>query len=131
MGAVLSGFAHREFTRPAALPDAARPIPAPAPVAISAAASARPAPVVSLGTVSASAPPAVATRVVKKGDTLLRLALDVYGFPVDEVFQRVREQNPAISNVNWILAGTEIRFPDVSDLKVQAPERPSHRRQEP
>jgi hypothetical protein len=45
--------------------------------------------------------------------------MDVYGFPLDDVFQRVIEQNPRVSNVNRIQAGTTIRFPDVSDLQAK------------
>jgi hypothetical protein len=61
----------------------------------------------------------------------MRLTLDVYGFPVDEVFRRVIEYNPRISNVNWIQAGTTIRFPDVSDLQARRPRTTSSGQQEP
>ena len=147
MGAVLSGSAYREFLRPGSHTEVRLPIPSPA--------SARPTtgvsrelpplpppgddgrgaeagrPVVYAAALPPAEQPLVATRVVRKGDTLLRLALDVYGFPVDEVFQRVVERNPGIANVNWILAGTEIRFPDVSDLQARTPRPASHGQQEP
>jgi general secretion pathway protein A len=70
---------------------------------------------------SAAEPPLVDTRVVRQGDTLLRMTMDVYGFPLESVFQRILERNPGISNVNWIQAGTTIRFPDVSDLRKREP----------
>jgi general secretion pathway protein A len=74
--------------------------------------------------------PIVATRIVKQGDTLLQLALDVYGFPTDQVFERLVELNPGIANVNWIPAGTAIRFPDVSDLQARKQKAAVHRQQE-
>ena len=70
---------------------------------------------------SPAEPSLVDTRVVRQGDTLLRMTMDVYGFPLDSVFQRILERNPRISNVNWIQSGTTIRFPDVSDLRRSEP----------
>ncbi len=78
-------------------------------------------PSMNTGALPPAAQPLVATRVVGRGDTLLRLTLDVYGFPLDAVFQRVLEENPSISDVNWIRPGTTIRFPDVSDLRARRP----------
>ena len=63
--------------------------------------------------------PLVATKVVKEGDVLYRMAADVYGFATNEVLQRVVERNPGITDVNRILVGTTIRFPDVSDLRAR------------
>ena len=65
--------------------------------------------------------PLVDTRVVRKGDNLSRLAADVYGFATKEVLQRVAERNPGIADLNRILVGTAIRFPDVSDLQARRP----------
>jgi general secretion pathway protein A len=137
MGAVLSASAYRGLLRPGSPAEATGPIP-------SAAVKSAPAmlpelpplpPPGSGGFGAEQGPPAqqsvVATRVVRQGDTLLRLAMDVYGFPLDEVFQRVREQNPRISNVNWILAGTTIQFPDVSDLQARKAGSASHGQQKP
>jgi phage tail protein X len=63
--------------------------------------------------------PLIDTRVVRRGDNLSRLAADVYGFATKEVLQRVAERNPGIADVNRILVGTAIRFPDVSDLQAR------------
>jgi phage tail protein X len=135
MGAVLSVSAYRELLRPGLDTETGGPI--------ASASSARPAvgllqelpslpppgsdsrgaeagrPVVNTTPLPTTEPPLVATRVVRQGDTLLRLTLDAYGFPLDEVLQRVLQQNPRISDVNWLQAGTTIRFPDVSDLQAR------------
>jgi general secretion pathway protein A len=66
-------------------------------------------------------PPIVATKVVQEGDGLYRLALAVYGFVNDEVLRRIVERNPEITDVDRILVGSSIRFPDVSDLRARTP----------
>ena len=63
----------------------------------------------------------VATKVVGDGDMLFRMAVDVYGFANTEVLQRIVAYNPGITDVNRILVGTAIRFPDVSDLQTRRP----------
>ena len=83
-------------------------------------------PVVDAAALQPAERPLVATRVVKKGDNLYRLAADVYGFATAEVLQRNVKHNPGIGNGNRILVGTAIRFPDVSDLqptKLPSPSR--------
>ncbi len=74
---------------------------------------------------SAAPPPAdrppVATRIAQEGDNLYRLAFDVYGFANDEVLRRIVERNPKITDVDRILVGSSIRFPDVSDLRARTP----------
>jgi general secretion pathway protein A len=133
MGAVLSASAYRGFLRPDA--EAAGKHPSPASAPAGAGVDGRPqAPRQTLqGSRRGGAettqralerdvlPPddalAVATRVVRPGDTLLRLTLDVYGFPLDAVYRRIVEHNPGMSDVNWIRSGATIRFPDVSDLQ--------------
>jgi general secretion pathway protein A len=147
MGVVLSASAYREFQRPGSPTVAGSPLPSAASEGAAAGVVPELPPVTHPGddgrgtaagrsAASAAAPPPVEqplveTRVIRQGDTLLRLALDVYGFPVDEVFQRVIKYNPRISNVNWIQAGTTIRFPDVSDLQARRPRTTSRGQQEP
>jgi len=63
----------------------------------------------------------IATRVVNDGDTLIRMAVDVYGFANTEVLQRIVAYNPGIADVNRIMVGMAIRFPDVSDLQTRRP----------
>jgi general secretion pathway protein A len=75
-------------------------------------------PVVDAAALQSADLPPVATRVVKEGDNLYRMAADVYGFASDDVLLRVVERNPGITDVNQILVGTVIRFPDVSDLRA-------------
>jgi len=133
MSAALCGSAYLEFLQGDSRVEANSPATSAAPAALQAAAAPGPPsvpspgvdaprpPGMNTGTRSPAAQPLVATRVVGRGDTLLRLTLDVYGFPLDAVFQRVLEENPSISDVNWILPGTTIRFPDVSDLRARRP----------
>jgi phage tail protein X len=63
----------------------------------------------------------VATRVVKEGDTLYRMAVEVYGLATSEILQRVMDRNPGITDADRILFGTTIRFPDISDLQRPRP----------
>jgi len=79
----------------------------------------------------ASERPLVAARVVRREDTLLRAALDVCGFPLDEALRRVVEQNPRISDVHWVQAGAAGRSLDVSDLQARGRGSTSPGRQRP
>jgi general secretion pathway protein A len=47
----------------------------------------------------------------KKGDTLSKLALDVYGRVDDNILTSLQKNNPSISNIHWIAIGQEIYFP--------------------
>jgi general secretion pathway protein A len=51
------------------------------------------------------------TRVVKRGDTLSRLLVEVYGYKNDKLFAVVQQANPQIQDVNKIWIGDEIHFP--------------------
>jgi len=51
------------------------------------------------------------TRVVRKGDSLSRLAVDIYGFSDQVVLNRVKQQNSYIKDQNIILPGKIIEFP--------------------
>jgi len=79
-------------------------------------------PVRDAGAPQTSDPLPVDTRIVKQGNTLFSMARDVYGFVDARVIQRIVESNPEIADVNKVLVGTEIRFPDVSDLRARRPE---------
>jgi phage tail protein X len=57
------------------------------------------------------------------------LAANVYGFATAEVLQRIVKHNPGIGDVNRILVGTAIRFPDVSDLQPTTPRPPLREQQ--
>jgi general secretion pathway protein A len=85
------------------------------------------APVLPAGGQSTTHDPVIATRVVEQRDSLSRLALQVYGFSSEQILERVVKANPRIADMNRILVGTVIRFPDVSDLRA-AKRRPSSRR---
>jgi general secretion pathway protein A len=54
-------------------------------------------------------------RVARKGDNLSSLALDVYGFCDNSVLDHIRRHNPFIKNINMILAGHEIIFPELDN----------------
>jgi general secretion pathway protein A len=56
----------------------------------------------------------VATRVVKPGDVLYQLALEVYGFTGKKVVDEIVRSNPGIKNPDMLPVGMRIRFPDVS-----------------
>lgn len=58
------------------------------------------------------------TRIVKKGDTLFRLTLDVYGFTDEELIELVKKKN-RIKNIHIIMIGEKILFPELSDLSVR------------
>jgi len=65
---------------------------------------------------SAPVPPQVLKRqgsvVVEKGDTLSRLINTKYGFFDNELLQKVKQQNPAIKDVNRIYVGDTIMLPE-------------------
>jgi general secretion pathway protein A len=56
-----------------------------------------------------------AIRIVKKGDNLFRLAKKVYGYADDQMIERVRQNNPRIKDINKILIGEEIVFPNLKE----------------
>ena len=55
------------------------------------------------------------TRVVKKGDSLLRLTKNIYNSTDSKVIERVKQKNPRIKDVNKILIGDEIVFPKLEE----------------
>jgi phage tail protein X len=50
--------------------------------------------------------------VVQRGDTLMNLAAREYGYATYTVLDIVRAANPGIQDLNRIIAGSEIVFPD-------------------
>jgi len=50
-------------------------------------------------------------RIVQEGDTLSRLAVDIYGFSDQVILNRVMQQNSLIKDQNIILPGESIEFP--------------------
>ncbi len=54
---------------------------------------------------------AVVTRTVKKGDSVSKLARDVYGSSDDSVLQKVKELNPGIKDMNVIKVDEKIVLP--------------------
>ncbi len=53
----------------------------------------------------------VVTKIVKKGDTLNKLMMEVYGFNDRRLIESIRQANPHIQDVNKIWAGDTVRFP--------------------
>jgi general secretion pathway protein A len=51
--------------------------------------------------------------VVKKGDTLTSLAIEVYGLASKEIFSFIRSANPDITDINHIIVGQRIIFPEL------------------
>ncbi len=60
----------------------------------------------------------VATRVVKPGDNLSRLAAEVYGTSRPEVVSEVVGNNPGIKNPDLLPIGMRVRFPDIAAKRV-------------
>ena len=54
--------------------------------------------------------------IVKRGDTLMQLAVDVYGRADITTLELIRRHNPEIVDVNRISVGQELRFPPLSVL---------------
>lgn len=59
-------------------------------------------------------------RIVKKGDNLLRLTKKVYGYADDKLVEGVKQNNPRIKDINKILIGEEIIFPEIVGSQAKA-----------
>lgn len=57
------------------------------------------------------------TRIVNEGDTLARMAIDIYGQVNDQLLNLIKDNNPGIKDINLISTGQIIRFPYVSGIK--------------
>ena len=57
--------------------------------------------------------PTQTIRIVKKGDNLFRLTKKVYGYADDKLVEGVKQSNPRIKDINKILIGEEIVFPEI------------------
>lgn len=55
-----------------------------------------------------------ALRMVKPGDVLTKLALEVYGKSNNQIIQRIMESNPHIQNANIIQVGDQVIFPPLN-----------------
>ncbi len=60
------------------------------------------------------------TQVVEYGDSLFGLSKKIYGYTDDKLLARVKQKNPRIKDVNKILAGQEIIFPDIVENQAKA-----------
>ena len=60
----------------------------------------------------------VATRVVKPGDNLSRLAAEVYGVPGKRVVDEIVRNNPGIKNPDLLPVGMRIRLPDIAAKRI-------------
>lgn len=58
-------------------------------------------------------------RVVRPGDTLAKLAVEVYGYADQKVLRLIQEHNPNIRNINLINVGQKIVFPPISDKETE------------
>lgn len=59
--------------------------------------------------------------VVKPGDTLSKLSLDVYGRAGSDVLVRLRQANPDITDIDRLYVGQIIAFPSLSPPKAPKP----------
>jgi type II secretory pathway predicted ATPase ExeA len=48
---------------------------------------------------------------VKEGDTIIGLAIDIYGRSGEDIFRQIRERNPEINHLDRIAIGQKIVFP--------------------
>ena len=55
--------------------------------------------------------------VVKEGDTVLGLAMQVYGTANERILDLIRESNPGIKNIHRIAVGQEILFPPLKAVE--------------
>jgi type II secretory pathway predicted ATPase ExeA len=55
--------------------------------------------------------------VVKSGDTILGLALQVYGTANERILDLIRESNPGIKNIHRIDVGQQILFPPLKEAE--------------
>ena len=53
-------------------------------------------------------------RVVRPGDTLAKLAMEVYGYTDRNLLKLIQQHNPIIRNINLINVGQKIVFPPIS-----------------
>ncbi len=83
-----------------------------------------PLPVKMVSSVNRSFP---VTRIVKRGDTLFTLTLEIYGFANEGLIYWVRQHNPFITDVKSIHAGQEIVFPEPLDSEKRSKHGPARR----
>ena len=80
--------------------------------------STRPGPVEAAGVVKTSVPERTeeswTTIVVKEGDTLTAMALNVYGQADENIISLVQKHNPQLEDINLLEVGQKIVFPPLS-----------------
>ena len=54
-------------------------------------------------------------RIIKKGDNLYRLTLNVYSFSNNKLIEWVKQNNPGIKDITRIKVGDKIVFPELDD----------------
>lgn len=59
------------------------------------------------------------TRTVKKGDTLYRMVLEVYGTSNPQLLEQVRKNNPRIKDFYHLRVGEKIRFPQPKNIEKE------------
>lgn len=63
----------------------------------------------------------LATRVVKRGDWLIKLVREVYGSSNDDLVNLVKQHNPQIRNSDILQPGDTIVFPKAPEPDTPAP----------
>src|SRR4030042_405064 len=58
-------------------------------------------------------------QVVEYGDSLSGLSKKIYGYADNKLLERVKQKNPRIKDVNKILAGQKIIFPEIAGTKAK------------
>ena len=57
------------------------------------------------------------TVIVKEGDTLAKIALNVYGRADEKTLNLVHEYNPELEDINWLKVGQKLVFPPLSSSR--------------
>lgn len=83
----------------------------PAPAAATAVEVVPPAPAIKVDSAAAAGQPVTVSRIVRKGDTVAKMMVDIYGYADKKDFELVKKNNPGITNVNRIVEGDRIIFP--------------------
>jgi general secretion pathway protein A len=58
--------------------------------------------------------------MVKPGDTLTKLSIEIYGRNDNAILDMIRQHNPGLNNINLISVGQKILFPPLSSDKREA-----------
>jgi hypothetical protein len=56
------------------------------------------------------------TIVLKKGDSVAKYAIEIYGYSNNEILELIKKNNPHIKDIERVKVGEKIILPDISML---------------